>query len=673
MSSETISMMRLRDIFSSDRWREHVATLTENLHFTFSVYQDQSTPLFPAPMENPFCAPLIASNAQNQGCSEACRKMIDDVLKTGERRVFSCPEHIMNFTLPIDHLGERIVISGRGSFQSHEDYIAYMSELRTHDPSAAAALASSLVFTTEYDALGASVMAERMIRMLLQNVEESITLQKKVVDMKEVMGWWGVTGESDDAAIYGRLVKSLKVLFDLKRVFVSTWNKHDERYLPVVPLSGGTDHEGLIFTSDDRLIQDLRSKGTYVLSTDPELLATAGVKSAAGALYLFPVRVHREMEGVLAVSNGIFSEGDIQIVQGLCRQTSLHIENHRLQRNVFEKFNLFSAITDMSREISTIKNYEHLLQTILEKSAHLLMAEQGSLMMVDRDTDALLLEARKGARAAQHEKMPKGEGISGRVAAQGEPLLVEDVEHDPRVLQKNRSHYKTPSCISVPLKIGDQMIGVLNLADKITGKVFDQDDLQVIQSFAAYAAVVLERNTLHRQAERLKTLSITDPLTGLLNRRYFQERLEEELVRAERHRRSMSLLMLDVDGFKKLNDTLGHPAGDRALKLVAENLVKSVRTIDIIARYGGDEFVVILPETDVHTTFHVAERIRSDIQAGKYALQGDSERSSLPVTVSIGIAAYPDHGTSSEILLARADKALYEAKALGKNRIELYR
>ena len=268
-------------------------------------------------------------------------------------------------------------------------------------------------------------------------------------------------------------------------------------------------------------------------------------------------------------------------------------------------------------------------------------------------------------------RIPKGQGIAGRVAQLGEPMLVENLEIDPRVLQKNKRHYKTRSFLSVPLKIGDRTIGVLNLSDKVSGEVFNEDDLQLIQSFASQAVVVLERNVLYSQTERLKKLSITDHLTGLLNRRYFQERLEEEIARSSRHGRPLSLMMLDIDGFKIINDTLGHPVGDKLLKQVSDAIMDSVRTMDIVSRFGGDEFLVLLPETHPDRAAHIAERIRQAV--GKIALALDSEAPEQDVvtSVSIGIASYPQNGHTLEKLVEQVDRALYQAKMKGKNRIQI--
>jgi diguanylate cyclase (GGDEF)-like protein len=361
------------------------------------------------------------------------------------------------------------------------------------------------------------------------------------------------------------------------------------------------------------------------------------------------------------------------MITSFCRQTGLTIENNRQHQELYRKFDRLAAVATLTEPILPLDNEKGLLQSILERSAELLLAEQGSLMLLDQETDALFLKATKGTVERTGEKIwvQKGVGIAGKVAELGEPLLVANIEEDPRIGQKSRSRYKTSSFVSVPLKIEERIIGVLNLTDKTTGGVFDEEDLQLAQAFASRAAVVLERRELSEQMDRLKKLSITDHLTGLLNRRYLHDRLEEELARSQRFNRQLSVLMVDLDGFKQYNDTFGHLAGDRILEAIAVVIMNSVRSIDIVARYGGDEFTIILPETGISMAILIGERLRSDIAQTALPVtpQGTSEHT---ITASIGIACFPEHDTTANSLIDAADTALYRAKTAGKNRIEVF-
>jgi diguanylate cyclase (GGDEF)-like protein len=373
--------------------------------------------------------------------------------------------------------------------------------------------------------------------------------------------------------------------------------------------------------------------------------------------------INRRLEAVLRIEDRALDESEIQIITGFCRQATLSIENHRLRHDLYKKFDRFAAILDLTSDVARIQNEKPLLQIILDKSAELLKAEQGSLMVLDREANVLLIEAKKGmvSTVTGAVKISRGQGIAGKVAERGEPMLVENLEKDPRVKQKNRKHYKTRSFLSVPLKIDDRIIGVLNLSDKDTGEAFNEEDLKLIQSFATQAALLMERDIFINKTEHLKKLTITDDLTGLLNRRYLYERLKDELARSERHGHHLSLLMLDLDGFKTCNDSYGHLVGDQMLKHVADTLLNTVRSMDVVARYGGDEFMVILPETGQSVALEIAERLRNGADPDACAL-----------TTSIGIACYPEHGKTNELLLKNVDAALYRAKKKGKNSIEVF-
>jgi diguanylate cyclase (GGDEF)-like protein len=182
----------------------------------------------------------------------------------------------------------------------------------------------------------------------------------------------------------------------------------------------------------------------------------------------------------------------------------------------------------------------------------------------------------------------------------------------------------------------------------------------------------LERAVTERTKElqdanaRLERLAVTDGLTGVFNHRRFQEQLQAEILRSDRHKRPLSVLMIDVDFFKKVNDALGHPAGDELLRRLAEVLSADLRQTDLIARYGGEEFAVLLPETSKTEAVQVAERMR---QAVESQLNGEGAKWPVRITVSIGVATFPEEGPSGEQVLVAADQAMYVAKRQGRNRV----
>jgi diguanylate cyclase (GGDEF)-like protein len=670
----TDSGVHLQDLFLSEKWKGHFTTLSDTLAFNLSIYSESGSELFSTEHYYPLCRGLLHSPEFRSRCNAYCHGTISRALRKGKPIIFKCRGRIMSFALPVEYLGEKAVILGQGSFSTGKDFHAFRNLLRSTGIEEFRVTAP-LRFTSARQAWSACSLVDKATNQLLKNAQETATLRQKIDGLKDVMGRWGGAARGGANALYEFMIANLSALLDVQQVTIFSMDRQQGVYTVLFGLrKDSRPLESFSISDRHSVVQELIKGKPFVPCEDLAPADRAGIPGGMKSFYFFPIVIKEKLAGILGIFEGPLKESDIHIVQAFCKQTALAIENQQLHQDLYRKFDRFAAISELAKAITSIQNYETLLRTILDKSAELLMAEQGSLMLLDQETDALLLEAKKGIVEGVGEKfkIQRGVGIAGKVAELGEAFLVENLEDDPRVRQKNRDHYKTRSFISVPLKIDGRIIGVLNLSDKTTGEVFDKEDLELIQSFATHAAVILERSALYSQTEKLKKLSITDPLTGLLNRRYLQERLEEEVSRSRRHGRQVSLLMLDLDGFKYYNDTFGHRVGDKTLKIIAEAIVQSVRTIDIVARYGGDEFMVILPETDKALAVNIAERLRNDVAKTLLPTRNTTGLPSSFITASLGIACYPDHGETTELLIDRVDKALYAAKNRGRNRIEVF-
>jgi diguanylate cyclase (GGDEF)-like protein len=292
-------------------------------------------------------------------------------------------------------------------------------------------------------------------------------------------------------------------------------------------------------------------------------------------------------------------------------------------------------------------------------------------MFLDADRERLNIETAIGInpKLARNLTSKIGVGIAGRVAESGHPFVVNDIEQDTRIATHNRPRFKTKSFISIPLAFRGETIGVLNLSDKADGAIYTERDMELLRPFVDHAAALVSRSRSLDRADFFEKLSVTDPLTGLFNRRFLERRMEEELSRGRRHGHQMTVMMIDLDHFKIYNDQNGHVAGDKALKKAARIVQASVRDIDVVTRYGGEEFCILLPATSKKESLFVADRIRRGIE--KDAFTGEE---GLPVgrlTASIGIGSYPEDGDTADDLINAADKALYRAKHDGRNRIVL--
>jgi diguanylate cyclase (GGDEF)-like protein len=309
-------------------------------------------------------------------------------------------------------------------------------------------------------------------------------------------------------------------------------------------------------------------------------------------------------------------------------------------------------------------------ESILTQAANLVRAERGSLLLFDESANQLTMTAARGIPSSINEFGPisAGEGIAGSVLREGRPMLA-NIDDLGRASLPERG-YKTKSFISYPISIGTRRFGVLNLADKAGGGAYDANDLGVIELVAPQIALAMERAGWQQRANQFQLMSITDPLTGLHNRRYLEARLTEELSRSKRYDYPLSFMMIDIDDFKLYNDRNGHQAGDRALEITAQSLRAALRKVDVASRYGGEEFSILLPQTTLQEAGVIADRIRRKVIATPFA-HGKSQPLGA-VTVSIGLSAFSQALDSAEAIVRAADRALYHAKSHGKNRAYAY-
>lgn len=307
-------------------------------------------------------------------------------------------------------------------------------------------------------------------------------------------------------------------------------------------------------------------------------------------------------------------------------------------------------------------------QLIVDTIAGAVAARRAALAVCDDTGAGLRIAATRGSPAAPlaGSVIAPGAGIIGRTFATRRPQLVPDAGGEPAEL---RLPFRAGSCISVPLVAGGKVVGVITLTDRAGARPFDQGDLSAVRGLAATAALALAYERVVQAKNRLERAAEVDPLTGLLNRVGIDARLRDALDRARRRREPVALVAVDVDRFKALNDALGHPAGDAVLRGLAAIFRRSVRRFDLCARFGGDEFAIVMPRAAAAAACRRAERIRRRMQ--DYWPEAVSRRpAGLRITASFGVAVSrpPD---APPALVERADRALYAAKANGRNRVRL--
>ena len=260
-----------------------------------------------------------------------------------------------------------------------------------------------------------------------------------------------------------------------------------------------------------------------------------------------------------------------------------------------------------------------------------------------------------------------GEGLVGRVADRQSALIVRDGSRDPRTAQaEERGGVSGPySLLLLPLVAGGETVGVAQFERDAAGGYSARDEGRV-NALASQAAATIANVRMHRD---IYNQSITDGLTGLFNRRHMQAALVEERQRAMRYGRNLSVIMLDVDGFKSYNDTYGHPQGDVLLQMLASLLRANVREVDVVGRYGGEEFVVLMPETSKTEAIHTAERLRTAVATTVFPGFPDDPDMAVFKSISLGVATFPQDADEMSTLVQLADQALYRAKTGGRNQV----
>jgi len=324
---------------------------------------------------------------------------------------------------------------------------------------------------------------------------------------------------------------------------------------------------------------------------------------------------------------------------------------------------LQSGLSRLGDTLSGTHDLERILTVVLETAMASTRAQAGMVLMLEPARDELVLKVARGLgeRPVPADlRLGLGQGVTGRVARTGD-VAVGQIGEGAGQLRPAPGEPIAGSVIAVPLKSSGTVIGVLDLFDRLDAEGFDDRDLATIRTFAGQATVAIDNVLLHEEAQRL---SITDDLTGLWNYRYFTMTVGKEIERSARFGRPLALLMLDLDRFKSVNDSYGHQRGDAVLVEIAARIKGQVRDVDTVARYGGEEIVVILPETDEAGAAQAAERICDAVRRRPF---GDQDAGDIDVTVSVGAAVFPTHGASSSTLLRRADEALYEAKDAGRD------
>ena len=324
---------------------------------------------------------------------------------------------------------------------------------------------------------------------------------------------------------------------------------------------------------------------------------------------------------------------------------------------------------EVGKALFSTLDLQKILQTIMEKISDLLQPDTWSLLMLDEKTQELYFEIAigVGAEKLRDVRLKLGEGVAGWVAQQGEPILVEDAHHDARFTAKmdELTHTETRSIVCVPIKAHGHVLGVIELVNALGKPSFGAEDIPILKSLADYAAIALENA---RYVQRIHELTITDDCTSLYNARHLNFVLDTEIYRSNRYGYEFSVIFIDLDHFKQVNDAHGHLVGSKLLWMIGDLIKSNLRLIDYAFRYGGDEFVVLLPQTSKENSLMVVRRIRELLTSRVFFTE---ERLDIRVTASFGVASFPQDGRTRKEILRNADEAMYLVKNTTRNNIAL--
>ncbi|PLX17932.1 MAG: hypothetical protein C0601_06015 [Candidatus Muiribacterium halophilum] len=322
----------------------------------------------------------------------------------------------------------------------------------------------------------------------------------------------------------------------------------------------------------------------------------------------------------------------------------LNMTNNELDKRVYE----LSLLNVLNQELNYLKDYKQVFRIILKHLTAACQSERASVMIIEND-ELIVVEANRESEFVQIRppaRLMLENSAAGTALKKEKTVVVRNAEKSNLFKRhENNSYVKNILCI--PFNVRENIKGVFNIVNR--KRAWNKDNAQIAQ-------LIINQGLIAIDNARLYELAITDGLTGLYIHRYFQVRLSEEIAKSKRFEKKVSLAMIDIDHFKKFNDTFGHQTGDQVLKIVSNIVRENIRAeIDIAARYGGEEFAIIMPDTDSVGSVVTADRLRKAMEEYDFKVEGKK----VAITISIGVSTYPDHAKKPVDLILAADNALY--------------
>jgi diguanylate cyclase (GGDEF)-like protein len=700
-------------------WPEIQRALAESTNLALVTIGPRNELLGEADNDTSICQSFQAHPVKSRQCAEFCGRARERALAAQEMISYRCHAGLHCFAAPArtDTAPDSPVLIGGRIFVSARDYRDFITREQSHNAQSDPALCRNLKFTDQAElSSAAQLILSRAREVFDQYPAQPVTHHEPAVlqlvrpsapretdrvaesesPVAEIIPVKSDKSDSRPTLSSKNIADYFSSPFDqgCREALRTVGTRYEIRSMALLMRRGehlaacaasGPQRLRLInarINANDSLFAHLCSSGAKpkaVTLSDYEIafLVDDDELPIAEIGCAFPLFIGHELYGALLVFEvRLAAETRLQILE-FGQRIIVPLEMARLRGELSERAQASVELREFTSHLTTLSEAAQIYSEILRKAVEVIGAERASLLTFDETSQLLIFRESFGLsdEIIQTERLRPGEGIAGAVFERGEPLLVPDLnqleanEENRWIIERARrrssSDGSARSFISFPIQTGERRIGVLNL----TGADYSPADLKWLGNIIPHAAAALDRIWLREQAERFQLMSITDPLTGLVNRRYLDERFSEELKRSQRYYYPLSLLMIDIDDFKSYNDTFGHQAGDEVLRGAAQCIRGSLRNFDVSARYGGEEFCVILPETDALAAAVLAERLRAQVE-GDFGPANRAIR--RPVTISIGVASLSHGLHTTEQITRAADEALYAAKNQGKNCVVVY-
>jgi diguanylate cyclase (GGDEF)-like protein len=518
------------------------------------------------------------------------------------------------------------------------------------------------------DLIGQAIMHEKRARLTAETLQRATAALNSTLDLNQVLD---LILEQLQKVVYYDSASLMLAEGEILRILAVRGHPHPEEALNLRFSSLQNRLANEIFTARKTLIlADAQTDARYQgFGNSDHVRGWMGV----------PIAARDEIIGILTLDNrkpDAYTQEDARLAMIFASQAALAIANARIYESERKQRAVAQALHEISLALSSTLRSDEILNTILEQVEHVVPYDSMSLFMLEGDTVRVV--AHRGYERYGVVDLIEDLRISVQetpnlrtMTKTHQPHFVSNVKKNENWIEMETSQ-EIGSWVGAPLVAHDRLLGFLSL-DKVESGYYRHEHACNLEMLAGHAALALLNAETFGEVEEA---SITDYLTGAYNHRYFYHQLSREISNARSRDIPTSLLMMDIDIFKDVNDRYGHLCGDQVLKQLANRLKSELRTIDHLARYGGEEFTAILPGTSAESMKQVAERLRRAVAAHPFHIYREAsnrETIILPLTISIGGSTYPVHGQTSRELVSSADRALYQAKSAGRNCVRIAR